>query len=294
MSVTLAFALSLVATTGLNIGNALQKAGARRLPAVTLRLDRHVLRAFFTCRIWLLGTFVMIAGWGLMLVAIANAPISIIQPALGFGLIVMAFLSTRYLGEHLHPEEWLGVGTMVIGIVLLGLSATGDDSHAPMRPELLAVFTAMAALLPIMVAAKRRFGLPAVSVELLFGAGTGFLVGLAALYTKAMFVALEGGNTLLALGVFLPVMMAANLTVLAAIQAGFQRGRAMIIVSVNAITNKAVAIVGGMWLLGEYLPPDRMLAAARLGGFALVLMATVLLARRSAAAEEPAPAGFAD
>jgi hypothetical protein len=47
----------------------------------------------------------------------------------------------------------------------------------------------------------------------------------------------------------------------------------------NAVTNKIVTILGGMAILGELLPAQPSLAAARLGGFVTILVGTVVLAR---------------
>ena len=62
-------------------------------------------------------------------------------------------------------------------------------------------------------------------------------------------------------------------------QAGFQHGRALIVVAMNAVTNKVVTIIGGMMTLGELLPGDANLAAARLAGFVTILAGTAILTR---------------
>jgi hypothetical protein len=47
----------------------------------------------------------------------------------------------------------------------------------------------------------------------------------------------------------------------------------------NAVTNKVVTIVGGMATMGEVLPHEATLAAARVAGFAAILVGTAVLAR---------------
>ncbi len=63
------------------------------------------------------------------------------------------------------------------------------------------------------------------------------------------------------------------------VQSGFQHGKALIVVSVLAVTNKVVAIAGGMAVLSEYLPEDPVEAAIRIGSFVLLLFGTSALAR---------------
>jgi len=117
------------------------------------------------------------------------------------------------------------------------------------------------------------------SLPMVLGFVAGILIGLAALYTKAMFLAAEAGAAIVAWTIFLPLMLGANLGGLWVQQAGFQRGRALIVVAMNAVTNKVVTIVGGTAALGEVLPEDGRLAAARIAGFVAVVAGTVLLSR---------------
>ena len=105
------------------------------------------------------------------------------------------------------------------------------------------------------------------------------LIGLAALYTKGLFLSLEAGLPWLAWLVFFPLMTLGNIGGIWVQQAGFQHGRALIVVAMNAVTNKIVTILGGMALLGELLPAQPGLAVARLGGFVTILVGSVVLAR---------------
>src|SRR5215470_7766220 len=105
----------------------MQKVGADRMPRLELRLRQHdVFRSFLRSPIWLGGIAVTTLGWVLFLKAIANAPVSIVQPVLGFGLCLLAFFSIVFLGEKLRALEWAGIALLVGGIVLLGISGTQD------------------------------------------------------------------------------------------------------------------------------------------------------------------------
>jgi hypothetical protein len=109
------------------------------------------------------------------------------------------------------------------------------------------------------------------------------LIGLGAIYSKALFLTLEAGFPALAWCVLLPLTLTANVAGLWVQQAGFQQGRALIVVALNAVTNKVLSIVGGMMTLGELLPAESSLAAARVVGFATILLGTAILARFGAA-----------
>src|SRR4030095_9044339 len=97
----------------------------------------------------------------------------------------------------------------------------------------------LAAALPL--SRSGRAPLPVV-----LGFAAGILFGLAALYTKGLFLMLESEVPLLAWLVFLPLMMAANVCGMWVMQAGFQQGRALIVAAVSAVMTKIVAIIGGV------------------------------------------------
>jgi len=278
VSIWSAIALSVLATSCYQVGLVLQKIAADRLPRLGLGRDRRgAWRAFFRSPIWLVGTGITIVGWIAFLKAVANAPVSIVQPVLGFGLALLALFSVVVLHERLRPIEWAGIAMMLAGLVLLGVSASGEPSTASLAPgRLAAVSVVFLGLLAAAVPVGRAGALPP---PILLGFGAGTLIGLAALYTKGLFLSLESGFPLLAWLVFAPLMVGANLGGVGIQQAGFQQGRALIVVAMNAVTNKFVTIVGGMMTLGELLPVEPALAAARIAGFLAILAGTIVLAR---------------
>ena len=291
MSIWSAIALALVATCCYQVGTVMQKLGADRMPRIGLGGgQRSVVRAFLRSPIWLGGLAVTIAGWVLFLKAIANAPVSIVQPVLGFGLCLLALFSVVFLHEQLRPLEWLGIGLMVGGIVLLGISGAQERDRATAVSLLGLVAVSVAILGVLAVTARIARGGRRIPLAVVLGFASGVLIGLGALYTKALFMSLGAGAAIVAWAIFLPLMLLANVGGLWVTQAGFQQGRALIVVAMNAVTNKIVTIVGGMATLGELLPTDTPLAAARVVGFVTILVGTAILARfgaASAAAEVP-------
>src|SRR5262245_35800880 len=279
MSIWTAIVLSGLATSCYQIGIVLQKAAADRLPRIGWEEgQRHALRSFLRSPTWLAGIGTMTVGWVFFLKAVANAPVSIVQPVLGFGLVLLALFSVVVLHERLRTLEWAGIAMMIGGLVLLGLSGSGGTAAPTLG--LAALLTVSVVCLGLLAAAVRigRAG-RWVPLPIVLGFGAGVLIGLAALYTKGLFLSLEAGRAALGWLVFLPLMTAANLGGLWVQQAGFQQGRALIVVAMNAVTNKVVTIAGGMLTLGELLPAEPELALARIAGFVTILAGSVILAR---------------
>jgi len=258
----------------------MQKIAADRMPRLTLSLhQRHVFRAFLRSPLWLAGIAVTTVGWACFLRAIANAPVSIVQPTLGAGLVLLALISVLVLEEKVRFPEWVGIALMISGIIFLGVSGSKEAAGSG-SVSFGGLLTVTVGCLAVLVAAVpvAKFT-SAMRPPLVLGFGAGVLIGLAALYTKGLFLSLEAGLPLVAWLVFLPLMIAANVGGVWVQQAGFQQGRALIVVAMNAVTNKVVSILGAMLALGEVLPADERLAAARVAGFVTILTGTVLLSR---------------
>src|SRR5262249_60333238 len=106
----------------------MQKIGADRMPRLALTLRQSgVYRAFLGSRIWLGGVLIMIAGWVIFLKAIANAPVSIVQPVLGFGLVILAVFFVVFLHERMRALGWGGVGVLDVVVGLIGGVGAGLD-----------------------------------------------------------------------------------------------------------------------------------------------------------------------
>lgn len=154
-----------------NIGVALQAREARGAPQAK-GLRPSLLGELLQRRWWLVGTALGLLGWPLQALAFTVAPVSVVQPALGFGLIILLVLGARMLGERVGAQQRAGVAAIVIGVALLAVAAPPRAStHA--TPALLATsLTALAALalLPYVTLAWRSPG----GLSCAFSAGVAF------------------------------------------------------------------------------------------------------------------------
>jgi drug/metabolite transporter (DMT)-like permease len=95
---------------------------------------------------WLLATGLAVLGWPLQLAALSLAPVTLVQPTLAFGLVVLLVASAVVLHEPIGGAEVAGALAIIGGVVVLTLAAPGHgDSHSGLV-ALLAVIAPLAVL----------------------------------------------------------------------------------------------------------------------------------------------------
>jgi hypothetical protein len=84
-------------------------------------------------RKWLGATAIGLAGWPLEIVALLLAPLTVVQPCLTSGLVLLLWLGATRLGESPGPREALAVGAVIAGVAGVALAApdrTTDHADA--------------------------------------------------------------------------------------------------------------------------------------------------------------------
>src|SRR6202049_5003121 len=146
------------ASTLYSLGIALQAMDAKEAPReehLRLALVWSLLRRAR----WQAGTGLSILGGPLQIVALLLAPLTVVQPALAVGLLVLMFLAQRMLGEHAGRYEYLAMSAIVIGGGRAGLGAPPRSAaHTPpqLTITLVLIGLGVASLLPYLMRAVSR------------------------------------------------------------------------------------------------------------------------------------------
>ncbi|KAK1312259.1 hypothetical protein QJS10_CPA07g00989 [Acorus calamus] len=117
--------LTLIATAGNNIGKVLQKKGTVILPPLSFKLK--VIKAYASNKAWFFGFLMDIFGALLMLRALSQAPVSVIQPVSGCGLAILCVFSHYYLKEVMNALDWVGI--VLAGIGTIGVGVGGEEQN---------------------------------------------------------------------------------------------------------------------------------------------------------------------
>lgn len=120
--IALGIACAVAASCLYNASIALQALEARGVPG------EHSLRPSLLGRLvrnrrWLGATALGLAGWPLEIGALLLAPLTVVQPCLASGLILLLWLGAKRLGEKPGRREWTAVGAIGVGVAGVAFAA---------------------------------------------------------------------------------------------------------------------------------------------------------------------------
>jgi drug/metabolite transporter (DMT)-like permease len=290
-------AVAAIATTSYNIGLIFEKRALTQMPAIDARRALRLARTVLVNPVWLAGFAAMLAGFGLQVVALMLAPVSVVQPVLGSGVVILVLLSRIVLRERLGRVELGCVLAVAVAIIAIAGSAAGSAGRVGHQASglLITVVAVPTCAIALALGAKAlrpvsggKHRAPAIGVS--YGLAAGLLYGVATLAIKALSGVIfhhASGLAGLALAVLTSpypyLTVACSAVALLIFQTGLQRCRVSIVGPVSNITGSIFFMVAGTWLFSERLPANPAELALRLGGIALAGAAVVVLSRQPAA-----------
>jgi hypothetical protein len=261
--------LALASTVLINVAYLRQHDAAAALPALSLRRPLHSAHALLTDRSWLIGFALESGGFALYVVALALAPLALVQSIAAGGIGVLAFASARMSRRRLGRHELAGVLMSTLGLLALAVSLAGGtgEGNGGTTGGILLWFGATAGAAVLALALGRRFGQLAVAE----GLAGGLLFSIGDISVK---VATQGGaRYAFAIGVIVGYSLGTAL-----LQLGYQKGGALTVAGLATLVTNALPIAAGAVVLGEPVPSG-VFGALRLFAFAAVTTGAVLLAR---------------
>ncbi|XP_010049206.2 probable magnesium transporter NIPA9 [Eucalyptus grandis] len=276
--------LTLVATAGNNIGKVLQKKGTVILPPLSFKLK--VIRAYASNRDWAVGFLMDIFGALLMLIALSQAPVSVIQPVSGCGLAILSVFSHFYLKEVMNAVDWMGI--TLAGIGAIGVGAGGEEQvasaisifHLPWLAFIVAVlFVLLNGWLRIFRRHRREQEMMEYEVveEIIFGLESGILFGMASVVSKMGFLFMEQGFSKMLVPICIGISISCSGTGFFYQTRGLKHGRAIVVSTCAAVASIVSGVLAGMLALGEKLPSAPVARLSLLLGWLLIIVGVVLL-----------------
>jgi hypothetical protein len=255
-----------LASIALNGGFLVQHLGSRDAPRITLRRPVRSLRGLLASRLWLAGTALGLGGWMLHVVALSQAPLSLVQAFSAGGLALAVPLGARVTRVPLAAPERRAALVMVGALVVLALGVGPSVAGIPATAAVVAFVVAAAAIAAAFAAApvgeRRGHGL---------GIAAGVLYGTADAATKAATNTLHSDGLLATvLSPWVVIVAAASALAFFCFQRGLQVGPPLpVIVLMTAATN-LVAVAGGLIVFAEPLGASPVTSALHVLAFGLV------------------------
>jgi hypothetical protein len=268
---SLAIGLLLALLSAIAIGTAFfaEHTAVGSMPKLSLRRPWSSLRLLFTSPRWLVGYLAGWIGWGIYIVALHLAPLSLVQTVAAGGVGVVALTIWRWDDRSLTRTERAGALLCVCGLAAVaGSLATAAPSS--IRPD---GRTATAWIVGCIVAAGAAAALSrtAFAPGAGLGAAAGLLYAAADIATKG---ALSGVGWIL-----VPILFVCTALAFVTLQLAFQRGNVLQTAGLSTLLTNVVPVSAGIVLFREKVPFGP-LGGLRLAGFSAVVAGAVLLARR--------------
>lgn len=111
MTVQIGLLFALACAFATNLAFLWKHRGAVAAPDVDMRHPLASGAALFRSKWWAIGFSVALVAWALHVVALALAPISLVQAVISGGLVFLAVLADRFFGFELGRREWMESGS---------------------------------------------------------------------------------------------------------------------------------------------------------------------------------------
>src|SRR5688500_13467464 len=115
MQITIALLITIASACALNVGYLIEHSVVSRLPPLSFRHPMRSVRSVLSEHRWLLGFGIEATGWLLYVLALALAPLSLVQATAAGGIGILAVMVSRITGVPLSSVERLGVAIAVVG-----------------------------------------------------------------------------------------------------------------------------------------------------------------------------------
>jgi len=273
----LLFALASAATS--NLGFLMRHRGAVAAPDVDPRHPWRSAVGLFKSKWWTLGYIVAAVAYGLHVVALGLAPISLVQAVLAGGLVILGVLAERLFGFKLGRREWVGIGLAAAGLAFLagtGRGSSGEESAEYSIAAMIAFEAAIVGAGTALILLGRR-GRVRDHYGLLLGISAGLLFTVAHVAVKALTAKLDSGAVALLVSPLLWIALAAWIVAFFASARSLQIGEAVAVIAVTTIASNASAIPAGMIVFNDPLGENGFEVAARAIAFLLVVAAAALI-----------------
>jgi drug/metabolite transporter (DMT)-like permease len=267
--------LALACAVATQLGFLYKHRGANAAPEVDVRHPLKTVKSLFASKWFAVGMGVALGAWLLHVVALAFAPLSVVQAVLSTGVVILAALADRLFGFDVGRRQWVGVAMTAVGLVLLVLTLPAQ-SGAHSSYSLVGMLTFEGGMLAIgaLLICGPRVGAPAHHHGIMLGAAAGVLFGVSDIAIKALTGL--GGPLEILTSPWLAFAILASVVAFYASARSLQDGEAVPVIAATSTAANVSCILGGIVVFGDPMPSDALGIVIQALAFTLVVVAALV------------------
>jgi drug/metabolite transporter (DMT)-like permease len=277
LTLNLGILLALACAVASQLGFLYKHKGANAAPRVEFAHPLRTFRSLFSSRWFAIGMAVATGAWGFHVVALAFAPLSVVQAVLSTGVVILAVLAERLFGFEVGPRQWLGVGMTAAGLFLLVITLPAQSGvHSNYSVAGMIGFESAMVIIGALLITGRRLGAPDHHHGVMLGGAAGVLFGVSDVAIKALTGIAGDGALGLLLSPWMAVAVLASIVAFYASARGLQDGEAVPVIASTSTAANISCILGGILVFGDPLPGYTLGIVIQGLAFAMVIVAALV------------------
>ena len=278
MTLILGILLALGCALASNVAFIYKHRGARAAPSVDVRRPFKTTRSLYASRWFAVGMLVAVFAWLFHVAAMAVAPLSVVQPVLAGGVVLLAVMAEKMLGVRVGSRQWVGLGLTALGLILLGLTlpATHGAQSRFSLPGMIAFESGLIIIGSLLIVGP-RIGAPAHHHGFMLGAAAGMMFGVSDVAIKAISGLVGSAGIAGLVSPWSVVTVAASVVAFFASAKGLQDGEPVAVIAITGTAASVAGIVGGIIVFGDPMPGNPIVLVVQCLAFAFVLLAAWLM-----------------
>lgn len=269
--VLVALVCAIATTFAYGVSTVLQAVGARRVADAGGGVDPSLLVRLASQAPFLAGLALDVAAVGFTIVALRRLDLFVVQAAIAASLAVTALVAAKVFRARLGRNEWLAIGAVAVGLVMLALSAGPEAPPSTSSSSRLILVAAIVVVALLSIPAGRLSKIRAATA---LGALSGIAYGTA---NTALRVIPDFSPRQLVTNVVAYVAIAGAILGILLFATGLQRGSVTVATGAMVVAETILPSLYGAVVLGER-PRNGWMAVAVIG-FITTIGAAVTLSR---------------
>jgi drug/metabolite transporter (DMT)-like permease len=275
VTLNLGILLALGCAIATQLGFLYKHRGANEAPSVDIRHPLQSGKSLFLSKWFAIGMGIALGAWLLHVVALALAPMSVVQAVLSTGVVMLAVLAERIFGFDVGPRQWAGVAMTATGLLLLIVTLPGaSDAHSAYSLAGMISFEAGMLAIGFLLISGPHLGAPDHHHGVMLGAAAGTLFGVSDVAIKALTGL--GGVAEVLFSPWLAIALIASVVAFYASARGMQEGDAVPVIAATSTAANVSCILGGIVVFGDPMPSDTLGIVLQGFAFALVVLAALV------------------